>query len=321
MKCFYHNDNDGKAAAFCVHAWVGLTDNIQPVFIAMDYGKAFPFESIRPGEQVWIVDYSIAPDDMRRLLKITSDVTWIDHHKTAIEKYANFPERVAGFRCDGVAACVLAFQYIHWYSKRGSEPAYFNGPVPVSSLADAYPVPRVIEIVGDWDVWAFKHGEETRRFHAASGAFDTSPMSDFWWLCMNCDVDPLPPPNTGNAEAKRKGDSFWSDLQAKGAFLIDYHKRRHSELREAIAFECEFEGHRCLAMNLAKTNSEAMGGDESFKRYPILIPFFHDGNQFSVSLYSKTVDVSEIAKRHGGGGHKGASGFQCSELPFKKGVS
>jgi nanoRNase/pAp phosphatase (c-di-AMP/oligoRNAs hydrolase) len=35
-------------------------------------------------------------------------------------------------------------------------------------------------------------------------------------------------------------------------------------------------------------------------------------------MYSKVVDVSEIAKRYNGGGHKGASGFQSKELPFKK---
>jgi len=35
-------------------------------------------------------------------------------------------------------------------------------------------------------------------------------------------------------------------------------------------------------------------------------------------MYSKTVDVSKIALKYGGGGHVGASGFQVKELPFKK---
>lgn len=29
-----------------------------------------------------------------------------------------------------------------------------------------------------------------------------------------------------------------------------------------------------------------------------------------------TIDVSVIAKAHGGGGHKGAAGFICDNLPF-----
>lgn len=39
--------------------------------------------------------------------------------------------------------------------------------------------------------------------------------------------------------------------------------------------------------------------------------------QFTVSLYSETVDVGAIAKAHGGGGHKGAAGFVCDTLPWK----
>ena len=55
------------------------------------------------------------------------------------------------------------------------------------------------------------------------------------------------------------------------------------------------------------------------RRYPVCIAYIHDGEKFTVSLYSESVDVSVIAKAHGGGGHKGAAGFICAELPFTKG--
>ena len=32
----------------------------------------------------------------------------------------------------------------------------------------------------------------------------------------------------------------------------------------------------------------------------------------------KTVDVSEIAKKYGGGGHKGAAGFNMDKLIFEE---
>jgi nanoRNase/pAp phosphatase (c-di-AMP/oligoRNAs hydrolase) len=40
---------------------------------------------------------------------------------------------------------------------------------------------------------------------------------------------------------------------------------------------------------------------------------------WNVSLYSTKpeIDCGEIAKSFGGGGHKGAAGFQGKELPFK----
>ena len=91
MKCFYHNDADGKCAGFWV-AHSAVMENLEtPIeFVEMSYEKSFPMDTIKPNERVYIVDYSISPDEMRELLKITTDVTWIDHHKTAIEKYDGF---------------------------------------------------------------------------------------------------------------------------------------------------------------------------------------------------------------------------------------
>jgi len=151
MKCYYHNDNDGKAAAFCVHAWVGIKDCSQPVeFVEMSYGKPFPFADITENEQVWIVDYSIAPEDMDILLDITADVTWIDHHKTAIEKYAEYTREIRGVRDVSEAACTLAWKYIHWYTQRG------DGEIRLGDMGDHYPynsahnmpIPLAIAAVG-----------------------------------------------------------------------------------------------------------------------------------------------------------------------------
>lgn len=84
-----------------------------------------------------------------------------------------------------------------------------------------------------------------------------------------------------------------------------------------LGFETEFEGHLCFAMNLGHCNSDYFKSLPNGK-YDIFIPFVFDGDQYTVSLYSTDTDVSEIAKKYGGGGHKKASGFQCKELPFKK---
>jgi hypothetical protein len=77
---------------------------------------------------------------------------------------------------------------------------------------------------------------------------------------------------------------------------------------------------RVLAMNSSVRNSEAFGPG-TLGQWDILVPYTHDGKQWIVSLYSDKMDVSEIAKRHGGGGHKGAAGFVCSELPFSPAAS
>lgn len=54
--------------------------------------------------------------------------------------------------------------------------------------------------------------------------------------------------------------------------------------------------------------------------YDLMITFVRRKDKlWNVSLYSTKpeIDCGEIAKSFGGGGHKGAAGFQCEELPFE----
>lgn len=317
MKCFYHGDLDGRAAGFCVHAWVGIHDDFNTMgvnFIEIDYKDRFPIETIQPGEQVWIVDFSIKPAQMLDLLEITKDVTWIDHHKTSLADYADFPHKINGVRRNGEAGCVLTWKYVHWYSNRG-------GLVPESEWdanekeRSAYlPVPRMITLVGDRDIWAWKYGEETKNFFAGSQMHDTSPHSEFWWKCMEHEIEPLPPPNTGNATARERGERFWKRLLQDGETINKYKAATDEEVNKSLGFDTIFEGFKCWAINRGRISSDRLGGRN--KEYDILLPYFHDGKQFIVSLYSEKVDVSVLAKKHGGGGHKGAAGFQCNALPF-----
>lgn len=309
MKCFYHDDLDGRAAAFCVHAWVGIKDVEQEVsFVSINYGIPFPLQSIKPNEQVWIVDYSITPEEMTALLKITKDVTWIDHHKTAIEKYKDFSERIKGIRKDGEAGCVLTWKYVHWYTDRGSGEENFDRECP------ELPIPRGILLTGDRDIWAWKYGDETKTFYSGSQVYNTKPDSSFWWDCMDHEIKPLP--NTGNAKERERGLRFWRQLHDAGSFIEKYKLQYYAELSESIGYEVLFEGCKCLAVNVARISSDVFG--DKIEKYEILLPHYHDGRQWTVSLYSKTTDVSEIAKKHGGGGHKMASGFQCKLLPWLK---
>ena len=81
MKCFYHTDEDGKCSAFWVKTYAPYKDNYKREFIPINYGTEFPFDSIQKDEQIYIVDYSILPEEMEKLLTITKDVTWIDHQR------------------------------------------------------------------------------------------------------------------------------------------------------------------------------------------------------------------------------------------------
>lgn len=82
-------------------------------------------------------------------------------------------------------------------------------------------------------------------------------------------------------------------------------------------YETEIHGHAAYALNVYSMGSQ--GFPEPVRElYPVLIAYIYDGRRFTVSLYSTRVDVSQIAKAEGGGGHKEAAGFVCEKLPFER---
>jgi uncharacterized protein len=271
MKCFYHSDLDGVCSAYWVYHTVG--DGCE--FIRIDYGTRFPIETIQEDESVYIVDYSITPDEMRELLGKTGHVVWIDHHKTAIEKYVGFEVDIPGVRREGAeAACVLVFKYFNPHD----------------------PVPMFTQLVSDWDTWTFAFGDDARAFHIAMTAEDLRPQSELWRRF-----------HYSMTFVGHVIDAGYTMLKFRDGWAASY---------MALGFEVEIWGYSCFAVNLGRCNSDYF---KSLKvPYDILIPFVWDGTEWKVSLYSSTVDVSDIAKLYGGGGHPGAAGFQVAELPFHK---
>lgn len=328
MKCLYHDDLDGRAAAFCVHMWAGIRADgcvsrkgdqeqnlVAARFIPMTYATNVRDLDIQRHEQIWIVDFSLPLADMDWLRTITTDVTWIDHHKSAIDAYADYPHKIAGIRRDGEAGCVLTWKYLHWYSDR-------TDPHPEDTWVERrverepiFPVPLAIRCVGDRDIWAFELGDLTRNFCMAAECYDTDPGSELWrTLCLDREADPSVGP--GNKAAHDRGNALFESMLQQGAAIRKYRDQRAKDLAAKNGWITEFEGHKAFACNVPMGGSELMGGDAAFERAPLLIRYEHKGTTFTVSLYSKTIDCAEICKRHGGGGHKGAAGFRCSDLPF-----
>lgn len=275
MKCFHHNDPDGKCAGYWVY-----TKYPDGEYIEITYGRPFPIETIEEDEVVFIVDYSIEPEEMIELLKITPNVFWIDHHKTAIDKYKDFEIEIAGIREIGKAGCLLTFEYLY----PGKEAPYFT------------------KLINDYDLWKFEFGEATSKFITAFSAYDFSPTHPHW--------------NSFVSVTSHDGGNLYEwYLIDEGEIMLKYRNGWTKDYMK-LGFEAELHGYRCYAVNIGKCNSQYF--DSLEEQYDILIPFYFNGEYWTVSLYSKTIDVSEIAKVYGGGGHKAAAGFQCKELPFKK---
>lgn len=302
MKCFYHVDEDGRLAGFWVNELARHYDGYKKEFIPINYGMDFPFESIHPYEQIFIVDYSILPEEMDRLLEITEDVTWIDHHQSAIKRYENYSHDIKGVRYDGIAGCMLTYCYFkHMVRAALDNGSVIEIPFNKSMTQDA---PMFTKYVADYDVWTFEY-LGTENFQMGLQLYDTTP-------------DNIPENNIWKAMLKM-GDEVVCDIMSKGEDLITYRDNWAKEYCESKGFETEFCGYKCFAMNLGLCGSpEFKSVDDG--TYEIFIGFCFDGEKWSYSLRSENVNVAEIAMMYGGGGHPGAAGFASDELLLKKKV-
>lgn len=282
MKIFYHSDMDGKCAAHVVLLFEKCVVDDQTCQ-AINYGKEFPFDIIGKDERVYIVDYSIEPEDMYKLRAITTDVIWIDHHKSAIEKYEGFSVAIEGLRSIDKAGCELTWQY---FSRNE--------------------VPEYVKLIGDRDTWTWKYGDRTKFFYAGLEATDTKPFNSFPSIW-----DEL-------ANSEKTVDEVTID----GQIIQRYKDITQQEYIKAHGFWVDFHGYRCFAVN-GRFASQPLEAVAPVADIWIPFRYFPDGYWMVSLLTNKDIDVSEIAKQyeyHGkkGGGHKGAAGFECVYPPFMK---
>ncbi len=284
MKCFYHRDMDGKCAAAIVYHYTTSIKqdgiSIDPCeLIDIDYKDNFDLNTILLNEKIWIVDFSFKPEIMEEILKITRDIIWIDHHKTAMEyKYS---VELEGIRDNNFSGCELAWKYI----------------CPNKSM------PRIIEMLGRYDIWDFsKYGNDLNILQAGIRLYNNNPNSFEWvgWLTKDeQELDRL------------------MEIMNKGVIALQYRDNYYTSLIKGLSFFVKFEGHKAICCNAGLVSSQLF--DSIKDDYDLMIPFVFDGKQWTVSLYTKKdIDCSELAKKYGGGGHKQAAGFQCKKLPFIK---
>lgn len=159
------------------------------------------------------------------------------------------------------------------------------------------PMPLAVTLIGDYDKWALKHQPQCFEFYEGMKLFQNGPKEELW------------------------DELFMSDGKTReiingGKCAIQYRDNYCLNIRKSYGYEVQWNGYKAYATNFYAFGSKGFG--EKFSEYDFCIAYIHDGSRFTVSLYSEKIDVSEICKQQGGGGHKGAAGFVCENLPFKK---
>ena len=298
MKIFYHVDADGKCAGFLVKSMVQVQKDEKVGYYKINYGMEFPFDLIEQNERVFIVDFSISPEEMTKLLEITQRVVWIDHHISAIEKYKNFDREIAGVRIDGFAGCILTWWYfyrLHDLNDFKEKPGFgFSEKATTEDILSLWQkIPMYIRFIGDYDVWKFEYGIRTKQFYSGLELFDNEPY-DAIWECLEHD------------------ENIYQIIK-RGQTVIQYRSNMMREYCKTKGFETVFDGYKSFAINMANISSDDFIID-NLDDYDLLIGFSYNGDTWSYSLRSTKVDCSKLAMKYGGGGHKGAAGFNSDEL-------
>jgi len=281
MIVFHHNDADGRAAAAVVLKWYAENgpDPVGPdrcVCIEMGYKDPLSLSLIAPKETVAIVDFSFKPVEFIPLRDHTPNVIWCDHHKTAME-YSYASENIVGLRD---------------FTDKGLS----GCEVTWRFFFPHNPLPSALRLLGDYDAWRMEDKPKCLEFYEGLKLRDTSPFSSIWSALLQ---DPCP---------------LIGQIIGEGQAAMMYRDTYCASIRKSYGYETVIDGHRAFAVNIYGFGSQGHG--ELFSKYPVCAAYVFDGRRFTVSLYSESVDVGEICKKFGGGGHKGAAGFVCKELPF-----
>lgn len=104
----------------------------------------------------------------------------------------------------------------------------------------------------------------------------------------------------------------------EGKIILRYNQQSLDKISQAEAKGeiemIDFEGYRVPCLNQSHLISEV--GDALGAKYPFVVMYFDTADKRVFSLRSRgEVDVANIAKRYGGGGHAAAAGFTMPKPP------
>ena len=285
MKCFYHNDMDGHAAAAIV---AKETKNYKEEdYFEIDYVSPIPIEEIDDGETVYFVDYSFDESNLMYLdemIEKQCNIIWIDHHKTSIELLDKYPKYklLPGLIRVGECGALLTYEYFH----------------------DRKGIPVALKFINDFDCGYFKYGDETSYFKLGIDSMINDPLETFWKTLIY----------------DKKNKKLIEKIIKKGKSVKMYVTNQNRFYSDNYGYESELDGIKCFCINHKATHS--IFGSK-LKQYPLCVAYIFNGESFVYSIYTskKEIDCSKIAAKFGGGGHHMAAGFKSNELLCKKDIA
>lgn len=291
---------------FCA-AWVLKHAHPDAEFVPAQHGEPPPDVT---GANVIVADFSYKRAVMLDLIRQTrGNLTVLDHHKTAQAELAGidaecyrdtldrlpmvvFDMNKSGGRLAweyGRARAVAAVRLHGGYVSPGQELDGFFVEVDEGGGLARFVAPWLVDYTEDRDLWrwALPHSREI------NAALRSYPLDFAEWDRLH-------------------QSSCESELRWEGAAILRAEQRTvDSHVRHAR--EIHLGGHRVLCVNATTLTSEIAGSLAADRPFGVCYFDREDGQRiWSLRSRDGGVDVSEIAKRFGGGGHRNAAGFQTA---------
>ncbi len=163
--------------------------------------------------------------------------------------------------------------------------------------------PRMLEYIEDRDLWKFRFTETL----AICYFIDSFDFDFGQWSKLAKDL-----------ENKKKREHYI----VLGDTIVKYQNRAIDRIIRENAKLVKFEGYEIYAINANHLLASQIGAILYNKKPSMAVIWGEDKDSVSVSLRSDgTVDVSKIAEKFGGGGHKMSAGFRLPSLksfPWKE---
>jgi oligoribonuclease NrnB/cAMP/cGMP phosphodiesterase (DHH superfamily) len=273
--CIYHgNCADGFGAAWVVRKALG--PDVE--FHAARYDEPAPDVT---GKNVIIVDFSYKYAALIALADKAASVLVIDHHKTAMADLDDVPQAEQHYEA-------------HTQNSTGKLHVLFDMNRSGAGLTwdfffPTQPRPPLINHIEDRDLWLFKL-EGTREIMADLFSY---PQDFATWDRLFAD------------------EINW--IRLDGVAINRQHQKTVADLVRATKRRMLIGGHDVPVANLpfmfASDAGALMAEGELFAGSYFDTP---DGRNFSLRSTDASMDVSEIAKQYGGGGHRNAAGFRVA---------
>ena len=305
LVCYHAHCIDGFTSGWVAHnETLKINPDAEITLLPMSYTDKSTnefldllLESTIPYNTIYIVDFSIKIHVIKYLAKNYRDtsVVILDHHKTAFKSYAPNLEILADSKLVTRLEETVIARLDMAESGASITWKYFQTPAYHDDM------PLLIQYVKDYDLWTYNFKDYTRYANKYMSATKKTIEN---WDTLN---------NTFQSIDGR------TDILSKGKAIQAYHDKLVRDIVEqAVPVQLEADGAVGLGVAAPGMLSSDVGNILAKQSGSFGMTWFGKmakkdiAIDYQISLRSNKesiVDVSELAERFGGGGHRNAAGF------------